>query len=180
MQRLIDRFFAWVDRILPQNPIPRPPLNGPIVPPEPPLPIVPPPMPTPSKYPLKIVTWAKLIAAGEGATSLSNNPGNLKLTNLTATWGAMRGRPATDGGWLARFSTYEQGFDALCELLVLAAQDQLIYYHKISPAGKPQPEVRTLEGFTRVYAGGPPQGYINRIVAGMGGDPRVDIATFLE
>jgi hypothetical protein len=36
-----------------------------------------------------------------------------------------------------------------------------------------------LEQFTIVYAGNPPQGYIDAIVQAMGGDPNVQISTFL-
>lgn len=121
------------------------------------------------KIPSIITKWAKLIAVGEGATPASNNPGNLKYTSLTASWGAKRGRAATDGGYLSKFDTYDAGFTALVNFLMLGCEDHLLAFHK----------ARTITKFTRIYAGNPPQPYIDRIVQGLGVDPNVDIATFL-
>ena len=42
------------------------------------------------------------------------------------------------------------------------------------------PEARTPSGFTKIYASNPPQGYIDAIVQAMGGDPNVQISTFLS
>lgn len=119
-----------------------------------------------------IVKWANLIKAGEGATPVSHNPGNLKYTSLTASWGAKRGRAATDGGFLAAFPDDATGFTALCNFLLLGCENLLLAFHK--------PASRTLTGFTKIYAGNPPQPYIDRIVQGLGVDPKVDIATFLS
>lgn len=121
--------------------------------------------------PVKIVHWANTVSSGEGADPSSNNPGNLKYTTLTASWGATKGRAATDGGFLCRFPTASKGFDALCNFLILGAENELIAFHS--------PEARTLAGFMKVYAGNPPKQYIDRIVNAMGGYPEVDISTFL-
>ena len=123
-----------------------------------------------SRLPLRITLWASLIAKGEGANPASNNPGNLKYSSLTASWGATHGHPALDGGYLCQFATPEAGMNALCNFLVLGCEDQLAAFHN----------ARTLEAFTKVYAGNPPQGYIDAIVQGMGGDPNVQISTFLS
>jgi hypothetical protein len=127
---------------------------------------------TQTSVPPKIVAWAQIIAKEEGADPASNNPGNLKYSSLTASWGATQGRAATDGGYLCQFETPQAGLHALCNFLVLGCEDQLIAFHA--------PEARALEGFTRIYAGNPPQGYIDAIVQAMGGDPNVQISTFLS
>ena len=124
------------------------------------------------KFPAKITTWANAIGQGEGADPSSNNPGNLKYSTLTKSWGATPGRAATDGGYLCHFPTFVMGYDALCNFLMLGCENELIAFHAAS--------ARTLEGFTKIYAGNPPQGYIDRIVAKMGGNPNVQISTFLN
>lgn len=118
-----------------------------------------------------IVKWANLIKQVEGATPTSHNPGNLKYSSLTASWGATRGRAALDGGFLCQFPDDATGMTALCNFLTLGAENQLLAFHSAA--------ARTLEGFTKIYAGNPPQGYINTIVTGMGGNPKVNISTFL-
>lgn len=119
----------------------------------------------------KIVAWAKAIQTGEGATPASNNPGNLKYSSLTASWGATQGRAATDGGHLCQFATPNAGMDALCNFLVLGCKDELAAFHS--------PAARTLQGFTEIYAGNPPQGYITRIAATIGVPLNTPIASFL-
>jgi hypothetical protein len=163
---LIKYLFPWQDTVPHDTEIKFIPLS--------PLPVKQPitPTPMPIVSPSKISTWAHLIEQGEGADQKSNNPGNLKVSSLTASWGAKPFRQASDGGWLAKFDTYEKGFTALCNFLTLGCENELIAFHK--------PEQRTLSGFTKVYAGNPPQGYIDRIVKGMGGDPKVQISTFLH
>ncbi|HLH93553.1 MAG TPA: hypothetical protein VKW08_00400 [Xanthobacteraceae bacterium] len=126
--------------------------------------------PVQPSFPSKITTWAAIIAKEEGANPTSNNPGNLKYSDLTAGWGATQGNPAKDGGYLCHFATAEAGLTALCNFLVLGCEDQLIAFH----------QARTLAEFTKVYAGNPPQGYIDAIVQAMGGDPNVQISTFLS
>ena len=125
----------------------------------------------PALFPPKIVAWSKAIAAGEGANPASNNPGNLKYSTLTASWGATKGNPASDGGYLCHFPTLAQGETALCNFLKLACEGELIISH-------PQP--CTLQQFTVRYAGNPPQPYIDRIAATLGVERTVAISTFLS
>lgn len=117
----------------------------------------------------KIYKWAKAIEHWEGASPLMNNPGNMKYSNLTASWGATQGRKAGDGGFFCQFPIYEMGFNALCNFLTLGAKNQLSSYHN----------ARTLEAFTKIYAGNPPQGYINGIAGIIGVSLDTNIATFL-
>lgn len=123
-------------------------------------------------FPPKITTWAAIIAKEEGANPTSNNPGNLKYSSLTASWGATQGNAASDGGSLCHFATQEAGLTALCNFLVLGCEDQLLGFHSTA--------ARTLAGFTKIYAGNPPAGYTDAIVQAMGGDPNVQISTFLS
>lgn len=118
-----------------------------------------------------IQRWANAIAAGEGANPASNNPGNLKYSTLTASWGATKGNAASDGGYLCHFATQDIGTRALCNFLTLGCENELIAFHS--------PAARTLEGFTEIYAGNPPQGYINKIVATLGVPANTQISTFL-
>src|SRR6266481_1024041 len=118
----------------------------------------------------RIQTWAKAIGANEGANPALNNPGNLKLSTLTASWGATKGHQASDGGWLCQFPTQQAGFTALCNFLTLAAEGELIISH---------PKPCSLQTFTVRYAGNPPQGYIDRIGLALGVPLTTDIATLL-
>lgn len=118
-----------------------------------------------------IEKWATIIAKEEGAQPDSNNPGNLKYSTLTASWGATKGREALDGGFLCQFLSYQGGFNALCNFLTLGCEDELVAFHS--------PEARTLQGFTVIYAGNPPQGYIDGIINGMGVPGDTQISTFL-
>lgn len=126
---------------------------------------------TNAAFPTKIVEWAKNIAIGEGADPASNNPGNLKYATLEASWGATRGRPASDGGFLCQFPTLEMGRNALCNFLMLGCEDELVAFHA--------PEARTFGGFTKIYAGNPPEGYITGIAGRMGITLDTQISTFL-
>jgi hypothetical protein len=128
--------------------------------------------PPQTTFPPKILAWAQIIGKEEGANPELNNPGNLKYSTLTASWGASQGPAAADGGFLAKFATLDAGGAALCNFLVLGCEDGLAAFHP--------PEARTLAGFTKIYAGNPPQGYIDAIVQAMGGDPNVQISTFLS
>ncbi len=131
----------------------------------------PPPMPQkPPTTPSKIEGWANAIAIEEGAHPSSNNPGNLKYSTLTASWGATKGRQALDGGYLCQFATQEVGFTALCQFLTLACEGELIISH---------PRPCTLEAFSKRYAGNPPQQYIQKIADYLGVSLTVDIASFL-
>lgn len=122
-------------------------------------------------FPSKIVAWAKAIQTAEGASPASNNPGNLKYSTLTAGWGATKGRAATDGGYLCQFATPNAGFNALCNFLVLGCKNELLAFHA--------PHARTLQGFSEIYAGNPPQGYITRIAATIGVPLNTPISSFL-
>ena len=139
----------------------------------PPTPAPPPPAPQPSnpaQIPLKVSNWATAIAAEEGANPASNNPGNLKWSTLTASWGGTKWKQAQDGGWLCQFPTYNQGFFALCNFLKLACEGELII-------SNPQP--CTLEAFTKRYAGNPPQGYIDGVATRLGVSLQMPISSFL-
>lgn len=118
-----------------------------------------------------ITKWAEAIEHEEGATAASHNPGNLKYSTLTASWGATRGRPATDGGNLCQFPTYQQGFTALCNFLVLGCENELLAFHS--------PEARTLEGFTTIFAGNPPEDYKLGIQEALGVPGTTLISTFI-
>lgn len=125
-----------------------------------------------SQFPPKIVAWALAIAHEEGATPELHNPGNLKYASLTASWGATRGREAADGGFLCQFPDDATGQKALCNFLVLGCENELIAFHA--------PEARTFEGFTKIYAGNPPQGYIDAIAKAIGVSLDAQISTFLS
>lgn len=130
------------------------------------------PNPNPFNFTPQILAWSKAVANAEKANPKFNNPGNLKLSSLTASWGGTSGRAATDGGFLCQFPTPQMGQDALCHFLTLGAQDELVAFHS-APA-------RTLGGFTVIYAGNPPQGYINSIVKALGVPATTLISTFLD
>lgn len=117
----------------------------------------------------KIIEWANAIKIWEGNAPWLNNPGSLKFSSLTNSWGARPGVQASDGGYIAKFDTYEKGFDALCNFLILGCQDHLLSFHN----------ARTLGEFTKVYAGNPPQSYINGIAHILGVPLDTNISTFL-
>lgn len=117
-----------------------------------------------------ITKWAHAIARWEGADSSLNNPGDLKLSTLTKTWGAMPGFQASDGGWIAKFETFEKGFLALVDFLTLGAEDELLAFH----------QSRTLQLFMEKYAGNPPQSYIQGIATDLGVPLSTDVSTFLS
>ena len=116
-----------------------------------------------------IYKWAKAIAPAEGARPDLNNPGDLKVTALTKTWGATNGFQATDGGWIAKFPTFQAGFQAQVNLLTLIAANEALNYHKD----------RTFQGVMTVYANHPLQSYIEQIAAQLGVPVTVDVGTFL-
>jgi len=124
---------------------------------------------TPQIHVSRIIDWANAIKQGEGADPASNNPGNLKYATLTASWEATKGRQAIDGGFLCQFSTYQQGFQALCNFLTLGAENELVAFH----------QARTLQAFTEVYAGNPPQGYIQRIADTLQVPLTIDVSKLL-
>jgi hypothetical protein len=116
-----------------------------------------------------IIQWANAIAKAEGAKASINNPGDLKVSTLTKSWGATNGFQATDGGWIAAFSTYEQGFQALVNFLTLGKENQLLAFH----------QARTLAAFTKVFAGNPPQGYYNTIYTELGVGANFNVTNFI-
>jgi len=85
------------------------------------------------------------VAVQEGAKKSLNNPGNLKVSTLTKSWGATNGFEASDGGWIAQFPTPQAGEIALENFLTLGCQDELVAFHA--------PAARTLGGFTQIDAG---------------------------
>lgn len=129
------------------------------------------PMQQPQKFPQIILTWANAIKIEEGAKPEINNPGNLKYAPLTASWGAKPGFNATDGGSIARFDTYQKGYDALCNFLVLGCHDELKFFH----------QARTIKEFTRVYAN-PPAGskYAENVARALGVTVETDISTLIS
>lgn len=125
-----------------------------------------------NKGQLRIHQWAQAIAVQEGAKKWLKNPGNLKYATLTASWGATKGFQALDGGWIAAFPTVQAGETALENFLTLGAENELLAFHT--------PEARTLQGFTMIYAGNPPQKYINGIISAMGVPGDTLISSFLS
>lgn len=117
----------------------------------------------------KIIDWANAIAKFEGADTTLKNPGDLKFSTLIASWGGERGFEAADGGWIAKFPTYEQGFQALVNFLTLLAEDELKAFH----------QARTLYSAMVVYAGHPPMQYVNGIATMMGVPLATDVSSFL-
>jgi hypothetical protein len=130
-----------------------------------------PPAPAPT-FPPMITKWIAAIKQWEGANPELHNGGNLKLTTLTKSWGATQGPAAADGGYLCQFRTEGIGDTALGNFLTLGCEDELVAFHA--------PAARTLEGFTNIYAGNPPQGYIDGIIAMMGVPGGTEISTFLS
>ncbi len=119
----------------------------------------------------KIHIWALAIAAQEGANRVYNNPGNLKLSSLTRSWGAITGFAAKDGGVIASFKTPEAGETALENFLTLGCENELIAFHS--------PEARTLGGFTDIFAGHPPAEYGQAVARALGCTLETLISTFL-
>lgn len=120
-----------------------------------------------SMKPNMIEKWAKAIARMEGDIT-GHNAGNLKFSPLIQSFGGTLGRKAKDGGYFAIFP--DDGIPALCKFLTMACKDELKSYHK----------ARTLQKFSVIYAGNPPQGYINSIAKELGVSLDVDISSFLS
>lgn len=129
------------------------------------------PMQQPQKFPQKIIIWANAIKIEEGARPGVNNPGNLKYSPLTASWGATPDFMPTDGGNIAKFPTSQKGFDALCNFLVLGCHDELKFFH----------QARTIKEFTHVYAN-PPAGskYAENVARALGVTVETDISTLIS
>lgn len=118
-----------------------------------------------------ITKWAVAIGKAEGADPKYHNIGNLKYSTLTASWGATKGFQAEDGGWIAAFPTDQMGETALGNFLLLGCENELIAFHS--------PIARTLDGFTRIYAGNPAPGYYDIIHAGLGVPGDTQISDFV-
>lgn len=123
----------------------------------------------------KIRIWCNAIALEEGANQSLNNPGDLKVSTLTKSWGATLGFQASDGGYIAKFSNITLGFQALYNFLKLGCENELISFH----------QSRTLSEFMKVYAGNPPQGYIDGVIAylnrnGVVCTANTDVSTFVS
>ncbi len=132
-------------------------------------PIIKPTMPNTPKFAPMVIRWAQAIGHWEGADPVSNNLGNLKYSTLTASWGATKGRAASDGGFLCHFATPEAGQDALCNFLTLGCENELVAFH----------QARTFIEFTMIYAGNPPMGYVNGVANILGIPLGINIASFL-
>lgn len=117
----------------------------------------------------KIIKHALAINKWEGSNPILNNPGNMKYSDFTAEYGATQGHTATDGGSIAQFPTFTDGFVCLVDFLRLGYKNQLLAFH----------QARTFEAFTNVYAGNPPLGYIEGIAALIPCGLQDDISTFL-
>lgn len=154
---LLERIVTWLKSLLPK-PIP------PVVPIEPDVP-----PPAPPVHVSRIAEFAKAVEKAENANPKWFNPGNLKYSDLTAEWGAIKGFQATDGGYIAKFSSYEEGFQALYNFLALGCQDELLGFHK----------ARTLELFIKVYAGNPAPYYLKSVCDDLKVEPQTNVSTFL-
>ena len=117
----------------------------------------------------RIHLWALAISVQEGAKKGLNNPGNLKVSTLTKSWGAIDGFQAEDGGWIAQFPTLEAGETALEDFLTLGAEDELLAFH----------EARTLLAFSNVYAGNPPAEYPQAVARALGVSVDIDVSELL-
>ena len=121
-----------------------------------------------------IKIWAEAIRIEEGGkpdnlNTRLKNPGNLKYSLLTKSFGATGKYPASDGGFFCIFPTQPIGMQALCSFLEMACLDKLKPYH----------DARTLRLFTRRYANPPNDGYANNIAKKLGVDIDIDISKLL-
>lgn len=123
------------------------------------------------EFPATITKWAVAIGKSEGANPKWHNMGNLKYSTLTASWGATKGFQATDDGWIAAFPDDQTGETALGNFLMLGCENELLAFHS--------PEARTLDGFTKIYAGNPKQDYYDVIHAELGLPGDTQISTFI-
>lgn len=126
---------------------------------------------TSSPFSPMIVRWAHLIATFEGANPILCNPGNFKFSTLIASWGGVKAGAGSDGGFFAKFPTYDKGFTALCNFLTLGAENELLAYH----------QARTIKEFTLVYTNHPQPkyDYSDALIKGLGVTADTNIATFL-
>lgn len=131
------------------------------------------PPPAPPTHPSRIVEWARAMEKEEGSkppkptdrSKRNNNPGNLKYTSLTASFGAVGKDPEN----FCIYPDYPTGFNALCSFLRLAAEDQLIPYKN----------ARTLKEFISIYALPPNDGYANNVASELKVAVTTDISELL-
>jgi hypothetical protein len=123
----------------------------------------------------RIQDWALAIQHAEGGKPQDrnirdHNPGNLKFSPYTQSLGAIKHDQAPDGGWYARFPTYDLGFKALCTFLKEACEGKLRSY-------KPS---MSIDDFTKVYANVPSgHGYIKIVAQRLGVTLDTKISTLL-
>lgn len=128
-----------------------------------------------------IEKWAQLVERFEGAPKYLNNPGNFKYSPLIASWGGKKDKAGSDGGYFARFDTYEQGRQALVNFLILGCKDELKSYHT-PPKDHPNVNPRTIKGFTLVYTNfpTPKYDYSDSLIKGLGVSAETLISSFLS
>lgn len=127
----------------------------------------------------KIMTWASAIQVQEGGAPtdrnmVNNNPGNIKATNYGMSLGKTigsdtKGMPVGAKGFCI-YDSYQTGFNALCQLLTDACEDNLLAYH-------PQ---MTLAQFTQVYACPPNGNYSKAIASALGVSVNTPIGSLLS
>ena len=108
----------------------------------------------------RIRIWAQAIQTREGGQPndpniINNNPGDIKATKYGLSLGATSGVSAAD---FCIYTTYEVGFNALCQLLCDAVNGELIGL-------KPAMSILT---FTQVYAEPPNDEYAIAVAAALG------------
>lgn len=92
------------------------------------------------------------------------NPGNLKFTPLTASFGAI----GKDKDNFCIYPDYQTGFRALCSFLTLACENRLKAYKDC-----------TLDQFTEIYASPPNKNYVNNVAKKLNVSPNVFIKNLL-
>lgn len=134
-----------------------------------------------SMKPNMIEKWAQLVERFEGAPKHLNNPGNFKYSPLIASWGGKKDKAGSDGGYFARFDTYEQGRQALVNFLTLGCKNELKSY-KTPPKDHPNVNPRTIKGFTLVYTNfpAPKYDYSDNLIKGLGVSADTLISSFLS
>ena len=139
IQRIIDKIRELITLLIKQKTMPKPIQD------------------TPDHHP-KLAIWAKEIERQEGGrpehrNMRNHNPGNLKYTSYTASLGAVD----KDSGNFCIFPAYEQGFNALCQFLLDACNNQLKHYKD-----------STLDQFTKIYANPLSRNYVRGVARVLG------------
>jgi hypothetical protein len=102
----------------------------------------------------RIKEWATIIQKHEGyfegsRSFRNNNPGNIKFGPYAKTWLKAYGQ---DDKGFARFYSYDDGFEALCQYLRDAAGWYLIPYKQYAKKVGKTHDTFTLNDFFHVYA----------------------------